>query len=833
MSKIQQSIEKLLEKHRILLWYDAGQSFTEEFESLDLENATKLEVNGNEFETKVRVLHREPDQKFLLYLPNEKPGNEENWLLDIELAHHVYHTDQEALYLQEVGLGYHYKQWLSQHIEFFKNKDRVASFREIAREEDGDHLLSLKLIQVVFSAETLSFELFLRNYASAFIQGREESVIRELDRFNLTDLFWQEVSKKYGYTHDNPSIYDFLLETFQKNFSPLSPQAVVNRETGVLLSSWKDTLSFQEDFKILSHRIQANLKVEEALNSVSIEEITSDDLFELIDQRVISELVRGIIDGSIDQQRLETVIKNRESLYWYHRYTHFYSALRVGFTLLETIRNSGELSIGSFDDGVESYINSWYKMDQHYRLFIQAYRETHQNNVLNPLYNEVNKAYSNTWLLRLSDQWQGVLDRESGRSRHIHAQTRFFRNHVKPFISKKTRLFVIISDALRYECGVSFHQQMKKENRFESEIGHQIAPLPSYTQLGMASLLPHQELSFGKGDEILADGKRTSGLTARRSILQNSAGVQATAVLAEELMKMASKSEEARELVANHDLIYIYHNRIDKLGDDKSSEEKVIEGVRDEIQFLIDLIKKVSNMGGYNMIVTADHGFIYQNDPLDESDFAEAGVEGEIIKSNRRFVLGRNLTHQENVMTFDCKDLGIEGDLQVLIPKSINRLRVHGAGSRFVHGGATLQELITPIIKIKKKREDTVTQVDVDVLNKRNNRISTNIQRVSFYQLKPVGEQIISRTLKVQFQSKEGESLSDVFTYTFDLDAPNSKDREIVYPFQISSKASEKYGNQEVYLLLEEQVEDSNKWIEYARYPYQIKISFTNDFDDF
>jgi hypothetical protein len=304
-------------------------------------------------------------------------------------------------------------------------------------------------------------------------------------------------------------------------------------------------------------------------------------------------------------------------------------------------------------------------------------------------------------------------------------------------------------------------------------------------------------------------------------------------VLAEDLMKMASKSDEARDLVKKHDLIFVYHNRIDKLGDDKSSEEKVIDGARDEIEFLIDLIKKVTNMGGYNMIVTADHGFIYQNDPLEESDFADADVEGDVVKANRRYVLGRNLTYKDNVMGFDCNELGIEGDLQVLIPKSINRLRVHGAGSRFVHGGATLQELITPVIKVKKKREDTIKQVDVDVLNKRNNKISTNIQRVSFYQLQPVEEQTLSRTLKIQFKSEDGESLSDVFTYTFDSDAESSKEREVMHQFQLSSKASDKYKNQEVFLVLEEQVEGSNKWCEYNKYPYEIRITFTNDFDDF
>ena len=39
------------------------------------------------------------------------------------------------------------------------------------------------------------------------------------------------------------------------------------------------------------------------------------------------------------------------------------------------------------------------------------------------------------------------------------------------------------------------------------------------------------------------------------------------------------------------------------------------------------------------MIVTADHGFIYQNQDLPESDFAESNYKGKLIKHNRRFVL--------------------------------------------------------------------------------------------------------------------------------------------------------------------------------------------------
>lgn len=833
MSKIKQSIEKLLQKHRILLWYDAEKAFADDYNSLNLDDAEKVEVHGNEFEVKVQTLLKQPDQKFLLYIPKEKPVDEENWLLDIELAHHVYHTDQEALYLQEVGLGYHYKGWINKHIEFFKNKERVAAFKEIAQEEDGDHLLSLKLLQVVFKSDSVSLEQYLRVYTEALVMDTVEALERDLERFKLVDIFWDEVTKKFSYTHESPTIYDFLLEVFQKNFTPLSSSSVVNRESGVMLSAWKDTLSFQETFKTISHRIQKDLSVVKVLNDVALDDIIQDDVFELIDQRIISELIRGIMDDSVDRQRLERVLKKRESKYWYDRYQPFYNALTDGFNLLEFVKNEDQISIDDFSDGVELYTKKWYKVDQYYRTFIEHYRSTNQNNVLNKLYQAVNKAYSNTWLLKLSEAWQNRLDKDGIWANRSKAQTDFFKLDVRPFLKKNTRLFVIISDALRYECGVSFESLMKKENRFTTSLEHRITTLPSYTKLGMASLLPHKTISFGKNDDVLIDGKSTKGLSARQKILKENSGVNATAIGAENLMKMASKSSEARDLVTNHDLIYIYHNRIDKEGDDKNSEEKVIEASKKEIQFLIDLVKKVANIGGYNILITADHGFIYQNDVLDESDFADAEVTGDVIKSNRRFVLGRNLKHKENVTGYTAKDLGIDDDMEVLIPKGINRLRIHGAGSRFVHGGSTLQEVIVPLIHVKKEREDTIKQVEVDVLNKRSNKISTNIQRVTLYQLEPVSEYTLGRTLKIQFKSDDGETLSDVIQYTFNSESDNTKEREYEHRFQLSSKASSDFKNQTVYLTLEEQVDGSNKWVEYQKFPYTINISFTNDFDDF
>jgi putative component of toxin-antitoxin plasmid stabilization module len=58
----------------------------------------------NEFEVKYRVyLNKHQRISFLLVFTGDKAANEDNWLLDIELAHHVFRTDQEVMFLQEMG----------------------------------------------------------------------------------------------------------------------------------------------------------------------------------------------------------------------------------------------------------------------------------------------------------------------------------------------------------------------------------------------------------------------------------------------------------------------------------------------------------------------------------------------------------------------------------------------------------------------------------------------------------------------------------------------------------------------------------------------------------
>ncbi|SDS36240.1 BREX-1 system phosphatase PglZ type A [Christiangramia echinicola] len=833
MEKIQEALDKRFRDHRVIFWYDEKKEFSEIFESLDIDQVEKIEVNSNEFEVKYKILKNSNSTKFLLYLPFEKPHNEENWLLDLELANHLFHTDQEAMFLQELGLDYYLKDLVSEHIEFFKSKERKQKLKTLLTKGDEQHEIRCKMLSVAFNTDTTNLDQFVQAYSSQLVV-KSKDFDKPLDRFNLNDFFWSEIGKIYNYHSDKPSIYDFLLDLFQHNFV-LGDNQNLSTESRLILSTWKNTIPYRDYFGEISEKVAGDIQVEEKLSSAQLDEIIGDDIFKLTDQRIIHELVSQLVDGNLSYDRVSAYIKRRENKFWYQEYSEFYNTIESGAQLIDLVKKYANYEFNNFDNGIKEYTNKYYQVDYAYRKFIWNYRLTKNNNVLQELAEKIEKIYNNSWLLPYNDNWQQLIDNiEAWPTDRIESQQGFFKNHVKPLLDKNQKLFVIISDALRFECGVELHEMIVSENRFESNLEFMVSSLPSYTQLGMASLLPHSGLEVKKGgDSLIVDQMSASGLKGRSKILQVNSGVRATTILAEDLMKMKTKSGgEGREFVKDHDLIYIYHNRIDKTGDDKTSEGKVFEAVADELIYLKDILRKISGLNGTNVFITADHGFIYQNQKLDESDFSLSEYEGDVWKENRRFVIGENLKGDKNTKKFNAAELNLNNEnLEVLIPKSINRLRIKGAGSRFIHGGATPQEVIVPLLKTAvRKRTDTVSLVNIDII-KSTDRITTNILPVSFIQQDLVGEKILPRHIRAGIYAEDGELLSDQFTFQFDIEEGSERQREVKHQFHLSKKAGGKYKNQRVRLILEEPLEGTTKWKKYRDFYYTLNITFSSDFD--
>ena len=177
--------------------------------------------------------------------------------------------------------------------------------------------------------------------------------------------------------------------------------------------------------------------------------------------------------------------------------------------------------------------------------------------------------------------------------------------------------------------------------------------------------------------------------------------------------------------------------------------------------------------------------------------------------------------------------MGLSGDLQAIIPKSINRFRQSGSGYRFVHGGSTLQETIVPVLHVRKRKKDDTKFVEVDLLPTSTTVISTGQMSFAFYQAEPISDKVRPRYLEVGlWVDGNPDPISDIHELKCDLTAENPRDREQKLRL-VLSKEADSYNGKQVMLKLRERHRDTSHFEEYKSYAYTLRRSFTTDFDDF
>jgi uncharacterized protein (TIGR02687 family) len=830
--RIAQALNKLFERHRVIFWYDAKRELREDFDALDLNGIEKIEIKNNEFGIKYRILREEPEQKFLLYREGEQPDDLDNWLLDVQLAYGEFRTDQVGLWLSELELGLEFADVVQDHAEFYRALKRKDALKRILKRDDTPGSIRLKMLAVCAGAEP-RLDSILENLLSELADDRDDK-FRLINRCNLDAILWKQMERTYGYRSDTPGVKDFAIELFKSCYAMETDGEV--RLTGdalVFLKRWKDSRQFETSFETLSRDCADILNIEQDLSKRDFRKLLELDFFRLIDQKIISDLVRSVVSRTVTCGDVSLWVRQRRQSHWYADFEHLYEAIDHASQFIHAL-DEAILTMESMADGIQRYCQTWYRIDQLYRKFTFHVRKSGQTSLMGDLTEQIENLYSNRYLLKLGNQWQAQVDATTRwDATPVPLQSQFFQRWVKPFLTKDKKVCVIISDALRYEVGDELASLIRHEDRYEAKLESALSMLPSYTQLGMAALLPHQKLSLAKEEKdrgsITVDGHGSQGTVNRDKILTRTVPKRAKAIQAEKLMKL--NRDERRALFHDHDVVYVYHNHIDKVGDARDSEDRVFEAAEETCQELIQLVKKLTNANASNLLVTSDHGFIYQNRPIEESDFAACEPTGdEILYRDRRFVLGRGLKEQAGLRTFSSSELGLAGDVEVQIPKSINRLRLKGSGSRFVHGGASLQEVVIPVVRINKKRQSDISIVDVDILRGASSTITAGQIAVAFYQAEPATDKVQARVLRAGIYTQEGEPISDSHELTFDLASENPRERELPVRFVLTSKADNVNG-QEVILRLDEKLSGTSHYREYKSMRYMMRRSFTSDFD--
>ena len=837
-SRIHESLDTALARKRVVLWYDPNGEWAAEFNDYQPARAEKLRVEGNEFSVKVAISRARLDQRFLLYIPSAKPAEPDNWLLDLLLAGHEFTADRASLDIQEAGLTLEFKDLAHQHKAFFRSPVRTTKLKELLRPNDDEDAVRLKMLAVLAKQQP-NIDQLLQHAFSQLDPGDKDGddpVEAVYGSAQLSRHFWRSVEEKFGYRTPEPNLRDFAVALFN-SVSSIGPAGELQPHARVFLSIWKDSLKGRATFERWSDHLAGVLRVEEQLNDAPDSyHPGEDDSYELIERFVLSRLLQHFQDDTPDSELLET-IRSRSTSCWFDKHQHGYRALEQAITFRQLLQKA-DLQVPSFEEGLQRYCNSWWRLDQAYRRCIVHARTYQQPTLFKPLREWLENQYVNNVLLPLTNRWSDQVGQlSSWSSRTLPRQKEFHMRYVHAPLGAKSlkRLFVVISDALRYEAARDYAERLNSQagKGWMAEVDALLGVLPSTTQLGMAALLPGAQLGLNPVDgNALVDGQSASGTENRGKILKAYANGRANAIQAEDFLNLPT-SKEGADLVKEHDLIVVFHNRIDRIGDKRDTEADTCQAVEQTFEELDAILRKISSLKGSQVVITADHGFLFQQEPVDANDRAEFPAARELTFRNRRFALGSGIKTSAGQKVFTAAELGLAGSWEAVFPLGLDRFPRSGSGSRFVHGGTSLQEVVVPVIRLKRERKDESRAVEAELLRVPA-KITTSRLSFGLFQLEAVEpRKRLPLQLRISLVAKtDGALLCEPRTVLLDSATSEAREREQQLILELSNTAKD-YNNKLVELRLEQLLEGVATPVRYKTVELKLQRPFGSDFDGF
>jgi hypothetical protein len=296
------------------------------------------------------------------------------------------------------------------------------------------------------------------------------------------------------------------------------------------------------------------------------------------------------------------------------------------------------------------------------------------------------------------------------------------------------------------------------------------------------------------------------------------------------------KQAERRALVQGKEIVYIYHDAVDNAGE--HNEVKVFVACDTAIDELITTVKIIVNdLSGINVLITADHGFLYTHKPLKESqkiqmssNAGRAGsrqtFDGEIYELGHRYALVSPDTTAEYLLPVKTERELIGTPMKGYTPQDIVRIRIQGGGDNSVHGGISLQEIDVPVIVYKGMRSGYKKYVEVQnpglSLISESRKASNLIFSLDFLQKQPVGEKVQASNYTLHFTDEVGAPVSDSQTIIADRTSSNASER--VFRVRFSLKQMQ-FNRNKIYRLIIANDTDVPEEVE-----FRIDIAFADDF---
>ena len=812
---------------RIIFWYDAPANFKEDILADTFDNCRLLVCEKNEFALKKIIEHDDPDSNILVYVPSEKPKDTENWLLDILMYSDEYYADTVALTMRRLGLtNTDLRRIIEKYAKFFDSEARIKKLGAFVEINDAMYPADLLtgMMSVIVKAPYRSIDSVLTELV---FDDTAHSKYAELRKFGFEDYLWDEICRFYNYDGDQK--VETLIKRFmftallgqKAEFDSLPSfydQYTITGAGKIDAGSFVDKLKSDSRYESLQLSIATDLKIEGLLVSRDIACVQNADVFECFDEHIIKIITESLQSGSLDYENFEKVIYNRCNSMWYQKHEAEYGLLSAAmsfFKMLESPIPSKLLST----EYIRNYVDSYYKIDTSYRLVCTYFKQI-DNGLLEfeQLMDRVEMSYQSKFLDEIGPEYsRSLAEQNYWHFAGLYSTNDFYKNIQRNGYKK---LFVIISDGLRYEIGHELYERFKVDQALKGtvDIDFAISPLPSETRFGMASLLPHQTSQYSETKGVQVDNQPTNSTTARDAVLK-AKNASYAAIGYDEISNMARN--DLRAYMADKSLVYIYHNVIDNTGE--HNEGRVFDEVDTAISEIVALVKKLYNsLQISNFYITADHGFLYRRNTIEESQKYSNVVAMKPVEAAKRYVISDEENFSIPYTNQFVMDGVSEGQYKVSVPFGYDLFKTQGSGLQYVHGGASLQETIVPIVHIgelnSSKAKGTLTPVGVrlkSIVRKITNRSFT----LEFEQYEKVEDFKQAINCETFIEDEKGNLVSGVYKFIANSSSDDPETRVNRIRFNLTNT---EYDRNTRYYLILRNAEKPDEYI--AREQFTIDI---------
>lgn len=863
------SLTTLFATYPVVFWHDVEAEFGSTVDGLQLDGVQLVRLDDSAALRVKLDIEKAPDQRWLIYSAKPEPEPTKDWLLDVRMRSKSFRADTTSILLEDLGLSTQgLRAHLKERAKFLRAKDRVDRLKRLVLPGDDASDLDRKMLAVLTRADQPElFAMLQRLYGAVVMDGvadlsAQPKAWQDIAANDLTPAFWELVQVQLGYADANPSLRDLLLRILVTDFcrslqgdAPrqlahfVLPDRSLASNASVFVGRWRSDIAQFANYDALAQAVANELDLVSLLSGQSAEQLVECMTFEDVELRVVQDLKKRIVAGAgANMDVVRALMARRRDGHWANSLlasanertralAACYDALTAAadFFSLKAAHSSG-FSFVSAGIAFDQYRDELFRFDQLYRHFHTAADAVEPMGwaVLHELRETIEGVYSGWFIPHLSAAWSKVIEGPQGLLNNwnlpeVTPQQEFYERKVLPlFDGGVKRVFVIISDAFRYEVAQELVQHTNSKSRFKASLDGMLGVLPSYTALGMAALLPHETLAYKESAnlDVLADGHAVATLEQRSEHLQRFGGL---AVKAEDLMGLGK--EKGRELVRDQRLVYVYHDRIDMTGDKQASETKTFEAAAQTVQELSNVLGFIiHSLNGSTVLVTADHGFMYQESALDESDKSTLNDKpAGTLKAKKRYLIGHDLGGTPKAWsgnTAVTAGTSREGSLDFWVPKGASRFHFAG-GARFVHGSAMPQEIVVPVITVRlSEAENAKTKyISVSLLGAVN-KVVTNTQRFEFIQTDAVSERVLARSVVVSLRdgSDNDKPISNVQSITFDSTSQLLDERKRSVLLTVLAGAHDPHKHYDLVM------RDAVSNVEVLRLPVKVDLAFGNDF---